>query len=186
MSTINSTRRTDMPRRILEILESNFGYIVLLGVLVYQTHASSERGSRRAQALSALYFADQVEKSIVLAESAQRGYLMTGDPDLRSDFIRSRAAYHVWFIRLQASFEQDAHDLQKVEHVDQLAKAKFSEMQKTVDLYDAGQSPAAKELVENHEGQRYMRDIRDDLADLRAVKEIDALSTMQIVATLTT
>lgn len=186
MSTINSIKRTEVIRKGIDIVEKNFGYLVLLGVLIYQTHAASERGSKRAQALSALYYADQVEKSIVLAESAQRGYLVTGDTDLRTDFIRSQAAYNVWLIRLRASFNRDARDTQKIEHVDELAKEKFAGMQKTVDLYDSGKAQSAKQIVESHEGQRYMRDIRDELADLRAAKEIDALSTMQIVATLTT
>lgn len=160
--------------RLQKFTERYFGYLVLLAIICTAYHESH----KKAHILRTLYAAERLESSILGLESAQRGYLVTGDPDFLRDFAISLSQEKYWTVSLGGSLQDDQPSLAKLRVLANTTAEKVAEMQATLDLYTQGRQDEAKRLVETREGQHYMRDIRDLLQNIRVSKEVESIDSL--------
>lgn len=131
---------------------------LLLAALIVWTEAEDAR-SDRLRAATARSF-DRERAQIMLlsalkdAETAQRGYLLTGNPDFLGPYAPARAASER--LRQQPGVATPT--------VSALIAAKFAELDRTLALHRAGDRAAARRAVAGGEGRRIMDRLRDELA----------------------
>ena len=105
----------------------------------------------------------RVETLVTNAESAQRGFLLTGRLDYLEPYVTGRRAIGP---------ELDLLGVDMANHptftgLRQLIAEKLAELQKTVDLRQAGQADQALAIVNNDQGARLMTGIRDAVDTMR-------------------
>jgi PAS domain S-box-containing protein len=103
--------------------------------------------------------------TLVDAETGQRGFLLTGAEDYLGPF---NSAQH------RIAGELDAlkgFDDTEVDKLSQLTAIKLAELQKTLELYRAGETEAAMKLVHTDIGKQTMNDIRALVAEMLAREE---------------
>ena len=104
-----------------------------------------------------------------IAESEQRGYLLTGDPGYL-DVYRSTIDSSVAAVAdARSAVADDPVQQRAVAEIEPLVVRKFAELQETMRLYDAGDHAAALVLVRSGLGLDIMKKIR--LATVRLTDE---------------
>lgn len=95
------------------------------------------------------------------AETGQRGYLLTGNPLFLKPYLRATADIDGG---LDAAYEAMQHynpsHAADLERAILIRRDKFAELQRTIDLFDAGQREAAVEIIRRGEGLQLMNDAR--------------------------
>ena len=157
--------------------ERYFGY-VFLGVLVW---AQWHQAKIKSAALITLYYASSTEESLTSLETNQRGYLYTGDPELYTAYIESKARYVTASRHLEQVLDDDPEESVRFQQVEKTIQSKIAEMDQTIAFYRAGKQEDARKLVMSRQGQRYMTSIREVIGEIRATKEIRAISAMNSV-----
>lgn len=108
----------------------------------------------------------EIQSMLVDAETAQRGYLYTGEPRYLAPFATAgQVNSHIDVLeRLVADNPQQA---QLIPSLRELARQKIDELSSTVALYQAGKSAEARATVLSDHGKRIMDQIRDLLRRMR-------------------
>jgi len=103
----------------------------------------------------------QIERLVSDAESAQRGYLLTGQAAYLDPYQRAR---HQWPSVL-SSLLSKANDpaSERLRSVREQIENKFDELERTIALHQAGRAADALDLVRTGEGQRLMLAVRESL-----------------------
>jgi signal transduction histidine kinase len=100
------------------------------------------------------------------AESAQRGYIITGQQPYRDEY-RQAAANTIPAVNTAAeALAQDTALAPRFAKIPPLVRLKLEEMERVVDLHDAGRSKEAADLIWNGEGRRVMEDVRRSILEL--------------------
>ena len=94
------------------------------------------------------------------AETGQRGYLLTGDPEYLDPYTTSRTRIDSLFTRLSDLVSWNPLQVERLPGLRARIDAKFAELQETVRLYDAEGPAAALAVVRSDGGQRTMDDVR--------------------------
>ncbi len=95
------------------------------------------------------------------AESAQRGYIITGQPDYRTEY-RQAAANALPAVESAAAVIGNIPGLkEQIEAIKPQVRRKLAEMEQVVALYDAGRQAEASKLIWEGEGHRAMDAVRD-------------------------
>jgi signal transduction histidine kinase len=103
------------------------------------------------------------------AESAQRGYLLTGERQYLEPYDDGRVTAQQLVVSLPQRYQdRDREELPALEAVKVRIDAKFVEMDKTLRLFEAGQPREALASVKTDVGLHQMREIRDELEALRS------------------
>jgi len=98
---------------------------------------------------------------IAEAETAQRGYLITGRPEYLHPYEQARQAVERSSEWLSRRYAQDASAAALILRLHELTEEKFSELKTTIDLHDKGAPEAWRELVMSNIGKEKMDAIRD-------------------------
>ena len=102
------------------------------------------------------------------AESAQRGYLLTGEAMYAEPYDQGRALASVLITNLVQSFSaRDSEELPALQAVQNGIEANFAEMDETLRLMREGHPHEALAAVKTDIGLRQMREIRAELEALR-------------------
>lgn len=159
------------------ISERYLGYL-FLGALVWgQWHQAKIKSS----ALITLYYAEATEESLTSMETNQRGYLYIGDPDLYVEYVKSKAQYMIASRHLDQAITDDPEESRRFADIESTVNAKITEMDQTISFYRSGKQEAARQLVLSRQGQRYMEEIRRVLSEIRATRELKAISAMNSI-----
>lgn len=104
-------------------------------------------------------------KYVSLAESAQRGYLLTGDQRYKDSF----QVYQSAAARNSAHYDTlPVHEKRAaIENILAISQRKFSEMAQTIRYYDAGDKDAALAMVAAGSGKLMMDSIRQTSSAIR-------------------
>lgn len=97
------------------------------------------------------------------AESAQRGYLLTGDTSYVAPYRRAAAAIDTRLAALTALTDTDRGQAARVRDVADALVLKSAEMARTVELAEEGRSAEAQTLVETGLGERAMENLQAGL-----------------------
>ncbi len=100
------------------------------------------------------------------AESAQRGYIITGQPQYRDEYREAAANTRPALQRASESIKQDASLLPGFEKVPPLVERKLAEMERVVQMHDAGRTKEAADLIWQGDGRTAMNEVRNAIIDL--------------------
>jgi signal transduction histidine kinase len=94
------------------------------------------------------------------AESAHRGFLITGQAPYRVEYEQSAKAAKPTIASAREAITDNSDQTGDLANVDKLVDEKLAEMQQALALYDRGDLGAAQALVRTGEGRNLMEDIR--------------------------
>ena len=126
----------------------------------------------------------QVMQTLILrAESAQRGYLVTGREQYLTPFSPARGALQSALNQVASLVSDNPQQTAAITELRQSISAKLDELEQTINLRKAGRTDEALALVNTDEGQRVMGRIVDQIAEMQAnedrllsAREADAAS----------
>jgi signal transduction histidine kinase len=102
------------------------------------------------------------------AESAQRGYMLTGEAKYAAPYGDGRATAFLLVADLMQRYStRDSEELEALRFAETQMNSKFDEMDVTLRMMKEGQARDALAAVKTDVGLRQMRDIRDELEGLR-------------------
>jgi signal transduction histidine kinase len=111
----------------------------------------------------------EVIYSSLESESAQRGYLLTGEPEYLVPYASGRKLAEQLLADLLARYQaRDAAEVPVLREVQIMLEAKYAEMDRTINLLDVGANKTSLLLVKTDVGMRVMQQIRTSLEMLRA------------------
>ena len=166
--------------------------VALVMLLISETSYRSSRSSM--DAVSDLSIArlrvQRVLRLMVDAETAQRGYLLTGRKDYLEPYHNAIEALPETMAKLKQHYASRPAHAQALARLEELIAAKLSELVTTITMYDQGRTEAWREFVLSDIGKEQMESIRsaaevmlvdEAQAGERARKEVyDALTVSRI------
>jgi PAS domain S-box-containing protein len=144
--------------------------LILLAVtfLSYQDWAAFQRSAPQVQhSRQLLERVQDTMSSIRDAESGQRGFVLTGDPEYLDAYSASVAALPAELALLRASVTNEPVLRTRVETLRSLITEKVAELQETVALRQSQGFKAALGVIESNRGKHAMDDIRTIGMDLQ-------------------
>jgi PAS domain S-box-containing protein len=144
--------------------------VLALGVSVinYNLRGLTARNQLAGEVTALQFASEQVMADLLNAETAQRGYLLTGDPAYLEPYTRARNRLDGDFVRLRAAPLGTSARTAQIESIRALSAVKLAELAETIELHDAGQVAAAIALVKTNHDKHTMDAIRMQLESLQA------------------
>jgi signal transduction histidine kinase/ActR/RegA family two-component response regulator len=126
------------------------------------------------------------------AETAQRGYLITGDNQYLAPYQAALKAIEPDLQKLRDLTRDNIRQQQQLDQLQPIIDAKLTELQQTVALRQVQQTDAALQILKTGQGKRLMDQIRQSVAAMQAeenrlltqrsaVSQADAQSTTWII-----
>jgi PAS domain S-box-containing protein len=142
--------------------------LVVVAFLSYQDWSAFQRSAPQVQHSRALLQQiEQVLTSIRDAETGQRGFVLTGNPEYLAVYNQAASALPAQFDGLRASVANEPDLRTRVATLSGLVDEKLGELKQTVVLRQNEGFKAALTMVETNQGQHAMDDIRKIGADLQ-------------------
>ncbi|MDG6079117.1 histidine kinase [Erythrobacter litoralis] len=149
------------------------GMMFALIFLVWQT-LESERDTREQsrQTDNILLELRNVHTAALNAETGQRGYLLTLDRRYLEPYQLGREQIEPALERLRTAVETDSTQRQSqlLDQIDALARAKFAEMQTTVEQSQSGGLIEARRTILTDEGQEMMQRLRRSIREMERIE----------------
>jgi len=102
-----------------------------------------------------------VLKDVTDMETAQRGYLLTGDPEYLQPYAGAKGRIETDFVKLRAGLSNRMQSERSLEsQLESLATSKQAEMERSITLRQQGYRRRSFKLVDTNEGKGYMDEIR--------------------------
>jgi CHASE3 domain sensor protein len=111
-----------------------------------------------------------VEARMSEAESAERGYLLTGETNFLAPYTAATNEVRTRLVNLQKLVADNESELAQLRKLDVLARAKLVELDSTVSLERAGKRDLAVAIVKNTHSDVLMNSIRSGLQSMTAVE----------------
>jgi CheY-like chemotaxis protein/CHASE3 domain sensor protein len=141
--------------------------VSLIALFSYRSlQSSAATAARVTHTLDVLEQVEALLSSVKDAETGQRGYLLTGTETYLPPFINARAEVPGEIDRLRGLVADSPPQLQRVEALALLIKAKMDELGETVTLQRSGDSAGALAIVRTDRGKNLMDRIRAVAADI--------------------
>lgn len=162
-------RRPSLARSVVLLLT---GALVLLLVVNFSTFLMIERTASLNKQVDATWQMRRAARNLILniqgAETAQRGFLLTGHPNFIVTYEQARDRNPQLLAALRDHTEQDALGLETPQTLNDLATAKFSEMTDTLTLARQGRIGEAVSRVRTGEGQKLKDELEVEMARVDA------------------
>ncbi len=161
-------------RPVVQIVLLCTGLLVLLGIsagsiyLVYSLREDADAISHTLEVENQIYIALlQVRR----AESAERGYLLTSEPQFLSDFQEAEAAIRPAFDRLKQLIADNPVQVRRLDEALPLVDKRLKEFNTVVALAMNGQQAEANKIVRENASRRTTANIRDLAVAMRDEEE---------------
>ncbi len=142
--------------------------------LVFISEGSYRQAVGTLDALGAMAVArsniQSVERSMLNAETGQRGYLLSGDPEYRRPYDEALRDIDGTLRFLRQHYRDDARARDVVARLDELIETKLSEIALTIRLFDEGKRRTTEEILMSGIGRERMDAIRAFGAELLALE----------------
>jgi signal transduction histidine kinase len=167
MSSVETTGRFRSPGAQPILLALGFAILVAISVASIWL---VNRSSQDAQTVVAT-FDIQNRLSLILlnlrrAESAQRGYIITGQQAYRDEYQEAAVNTLPAVATAAAALAADPALKPAFDRIEPLVRVKLDEMDRVVKLHDSGRAQEAADLIWNGEGRKAMDEVRQAILDL--------------------
>jgi len=146
------------------------GLLLLLCICAtagYQASIGREQAADAARATRITNTANALRAQLLIAESSQRGFLLSNRQEYRAPYLTATRQIGVMEQRLAALVAGDPQNMQLVAHIATVSRQKLDEMERVLALADAGNHDAVLAAVNTDLGLRLMGDISGSLTTLR-------------------
>ena len=109
---------------------------------------------------------------VVSAETGQRGYLLTAQPEFREPYEKAVALVGAQLDKLRRLYADVPAALPQLARIESLTQQKLAEMQTTLKLHDEGRVQSAVDMVSTGIGREYMGALEALLTELIAVEQL--------------
>jgi signal transduction histidine kinase len=170
------TRTSSLARSMSAMLILVFGLLILVNATTFvmiQRTASLNQTIEHAQQMRRASRTTLI--SVMNAETAQRGFLLTGRSDFLQPYRDARAEMEPALAFLDEGAALDPTLKDAIAPIHRLADQKWAEMERTVSLAQQGRIGQSIQAVRSGEGKLYMDELR------AAVDAFDALKSKRIV-----
>ncbi len=174
---MTDTATTDSQRKrrpIVQIVLLSAGLLILLGIsasslyLVYTLHRDADAVARTLEVENQIYVALlQVRR----AESAERGYLLTSQPEFLADFKDAEAAILPAFARLKTLIADNPVQVRAVNEAMPLVEQRLKEFNAVVAFASRGQQAEARQIVQDNATRRTTARIREIIDQMHEEEE---------------
>ena len=111
-----------------------------------------------------------LEKTLVDAETGQRGFIFTGKEEYLQPYNRAVSTRENKIATLANTISDNPLQLERLKVVEQLANQKIEELQTTIEYKKAGQEKELRELVLSDIGKQFMEDIGEKIEEMKEVE----------------
>jgi signal transduction histidine kinase len=164
-------RTPSLARSVTGLLALAFGLLLVVNVATFvmiQRTASMNDQIEQAQAMRR--DARTTLIAVLDAETAQRGFLLTGRPEFLRPYEEAQEVLGPSVARLRRSAEEDPTLAEPVGRIERLAAAKQQELALTLDMAREGRIGPAIQAVRSGDGKMLMDQLRAAIADFDALK----------------
>lgn len=147
--------------------------MLALAAVIAQTVLAQQHARQRAMAEGdAVIALQRILVTMVDAESGQRGYLLTRNRAYLEPYSAAKEQVGQAFasLRQSAAESPNAEESEIVDRIDQLAKGKFVELDRTVEMVDRGFDDQAMAVVRSDIGKLQMDALRSEVGRLGTIK----------------
>ena len=140
------------------------GFLILIGITTasfWLVHRSSVDARVVAAALETQHKISLVLLHLRRAESTQRGYIITGNPDYLREYQQEARNVMPALAEAKAAIGDNSQEQQALLDMEKLVAVKLAEMERVVQLHDARDRDAAYALIQAGEGRRAMNEARE-------------------------
>ena len=162
------------------------GFVLLVGIgmsTLWLARQSSEDASSVFRTVSVQEKLSTLLLNVRRAESGQRGYLLTGRQAYLSDYSSAAPTVETFLAELRALLGENPERGPILDQMAELVRAKMAELQRTIDLGNAGKRDEAIALVQTDEGLNSMAELRRlaqlVLADEQRILRVRSETTRQ-------
>jgi diguanylate cyclase (GGDEF)-like protein/PAS domain S-box-containing protein len=151
-----------------------FGLAQVVAVLSYLSGSRYMAAVREVE--HTLYVESAIDGTLSLlkdAETGQRGYILSGDPQFLQPYEAARRDIPPLFERLQAAVQDDTEKITRVAVLERLIQNKYEFIDTTISLHRAGDTVQATQLIRSGRGKQLMDAIRNDCHFLLELEERD-------------
>jgi PAS domain S-box-containing protein len=163
------------PRRWVLDWKVTLGYVVVAAAVaatgwaaIRQLRAARAADDRARTTVDILRQVSEVEIALLGAESAQRGYLLTGEDAYLEPYRRADEKVGPRLAALEEMVADSPQQRLRVATVRELAASKMAELEQTLALWRAASPEAARQVVNTHVGKGIMGRITALLGDVAA------------------
>jgi two-component sensor histidine kinase/CHASE3 domain sensor protein len=178
-------RRSGRPRPRILLLFGLVAIGLVAGILLIVTTIRMERAERRQllHTTESMDILRDLNRASVNAETGQRGYFITLDRRYLAPYSAASRQFGPLLDRLEQHIDPDATAAERrlLDEVDQLTRARFAELEETVELMRSRDLDGARRRILTDEGQDVMERLRRAITQLEAVQR-DKLRRAQAIS----
>jgi signal transduction histidine kinase len=169
---VDRTRGNDEPGGVPRLpVILGFALLAFAGLAsIVGTFTSADASRWLTRSLEARQTESELFSAVQDAETGQRGYLLTGDPQDLAPLLVSRARLAPLEAELRRLSVDDPRQQARLIRLQGLIDVKMRELGRTVSLQREGRSAEALAIVRTHEGRDPMLGIRAAMADFDAIE----------------
>ena len=162
--------------KINQLVLRGFGIVVILtGIATvtaqFTTRTLSESNRWIAHTYKVIAELRGLEKTLVDAETGQRGFIYTNQPRYLEPYDAALETLDESFSELKILIADNPEQLERLDLVENLADQKLEELATTISLKRQGQEQATLDLVLSDLGKELMGDMRKQLAEMVAIEQ---------------
>ncbi|MEL6399166.1 MAG: CHASE3 domain-containing protein [Cyanobacteria bacterium J06626_4] len=176
-SSIQMTTNTPQQGiKLNQLVFRGFSVVVLLTGMAtvtaqFTTRTLSESNRWVAHTYQVIAELRGLEKTLVDAETGQRGFIYTNQPRYLEPYDAAIETLDESFSELKVLIADNPEQLERLDLVEDLADQKLEELATTIDLKRQGQEQATLDLVLTDLGKEIMGEMREELAKMVAVEQ---------------
>ena len=170
------SRTTHQGVKINQLVLRGFGIVVVLTSIAtvtaqFTTRTLSESNRWVAHTYQVIAELRGLEKTLVDAETGQRGFIYTNQPRYLEPYDAAIETLDESFSELKVLIADNPEQLERLDLVEDLADQKLEELATTISLKRQGQEQATLDLVLSDLGKELMGDMRRQLAEMVTVEQ---------------
>jgi PAS domain S-box-containing protein len=144
--------------------------VVGLGVAFWTYQQIEESSRMRKQTSVVLSKANDLQSALIDAETAERGYILTGDDAFLAPYVAERNTFNGRLEVLRQLTSASAAP-QLIASLAPLVDARMANITQAIELYRSGDIAGATALVRSGEGKRLMDSVRAEITGIKAAEE---------------
>ncbi|MGP1681417.1 MAG: response regulator [Giesbergeria sp.] len=134
---------------------------ILIGIVTYWSSTERETAVLRlSNAQQSIQLLQNVMRSVTDAESGQRGFMLTGEPQYLAAYDSATAKISDQLAALARTVDTTEALIESQKTIASLIQAKFDEINKALETHQRGEPQKALELVRSGRGQAAMESLR--------------------------